>query len=451
MAEEWANYNRDVTEALRNLLEAYDAGGGSNEFDMVNLRAQFANTIPFEHPQFHRHFSLFATEAIARDLRANRFCYPIGGLPPDPSQPIADTHPYIQPTQLLQTIPIIGQGARREGGGEREAEGERREEGRLNRQDQEEGREEREREEREGRGRSRDEEREREGRRKRGRNESEDIYSSEEEGSERSRARINHVFSFVKNKKAEEESLPEEARQINKLIKEYRDNNIHDAVLNFCWEAGKSHNFPDALVQDLLQYKFIDLEKINAGPNTPNFSIASKSKEGDPAGKIKPKPFREATEWRDAVSYLIDTLSLAFGNWRDVIPYDIALRQAFATRRHLSFADFAGEELSHLKHMALAERKHTKDAIQPYRHQTHQSYNENRQSSSRTTYEKKPKVDSPWTGKVKSAKNIPRNQQICGGWNLEKCNSQKCPAGRIHGMCDFVDCYESHKRISHST
>ncbi|KAH9807264.1 hypothetical protein DFH28DRAFT_915947 [Melampsora americana] len=455
MAANWANQNRDVSETLQSLLQAYDAGGGSSVFDMYNLRSQFAKSIPFDHPHFHRHFSIFATEAVAMDLRANRFCYPIGGRPPDITKPIEETDPYIQPTQLLQSVPPLRPAT---GGRDMEGEGEiRREEGQgdQNRQLQdqeggENGGEEAEEERSERRGERRSSERETGRGRKRVREDSDRSSSSDSTISRKTRTNNSHVFSFIKNKRPEEEPLPEEAREINKLVKEYRDNNLHDAALNFCWEAGKNYNFPDALVQDLLQYKFIDLEKINAGPNTPNFSIASKSKEGDPASKIKPKPFREATEWRDAVSYLIDSLSLAFGNWRDVIPYDIALRQAFATRRHLSFADFAGDELSHLKHMALAEKRPAKDNTYVQRfNQGSSSVTQKTSSASRHTFDKKPKFDSPWVGKVKNTRNLPRNQQICGGWNLEKCNDQVCPTGRIHGMCDLIDCFDSHRRITH--
>ncbi|EGG08547.1 uncharacterized protein MELLADRAFT_104988 [Melampsora larici-populina 98AG31] len=462
MAENWVNQNRDVTEGLQALLKEYDEGGGSGAYEMATLRAAFANWIPFDHEFFHRHFSMFATEAVAMDLRANRFCYPIGGIPPDPSVPIGDTPPYIQPTQLLQNVQHFGE-RNRQGGQEGEGEVERREGegGGDQRERNEERREDRNNE-------SREENR----RRKRDRRSREDNSSSDESQSGTQKNK-NHVWSFIKNKNNEDQPLPQEALDMNKLIKEYRDNNLFDAVFNFVWYSGKSHNFPDALVQDLLQYKFIDLEKINAGPITPNFSLASRSKDSDPAAKIKPKPFVEATEWRDAVFYLVESLSLAFGcaeesfkkyekhlrimertfrergNWRDVIPYDIALRQAFATRRHLSFADYASDELSHLKHLALADKEKYRGNSTYDKSYAHTSPQVPRASSSRFKSDKKPKMEHPWAGKVKDTKNLPICQQLCGGWNLNKCHNDKCPSGRIHNMCDFINCYESHKRITH--
>lgn len=115
MAAIRANQNRDVTKGLQTLLQAYDAGGGSSMYAMATIREEFAKWIPYEHEHFLRHFSMFATEAIALDLRANRFCYPIGGLPPDPNVPIRDTVPYIIPIQLLHSVPGILQPREEEG------------------------------------------------------------------------------------------------------------------------------------------------------------------------------------------------------------------------------------------------------------------------------------------------------------------------------------------------
>lgn len=121
-----------------------------------------------------------------------------------------------------------------------------------------------------------------------------------------------HVFSFVKAARGVEHPLPPEAVEVLKQVLEYRANDLNAAVLAFCWKSGKHHDFPDALVRDLLQYKFINLEKINAGLGACKFDIFARSKDSDPAAKIKPKPFKEATEWRDAVTLLVETLCIGF-------------------------------------------------------------------------------------------------------------------------------------------
>ncbi|KAH9824259.1 hypothetical protein DFH28DRAFT_921744 [Melampsora americana] len=474
MAER-ANNARDVAIAIQALLQAYDAGGGSTIYNMLSLRGSFEKIIPYEDPNFHRHFSIFATEAVAMDHRANRFVYPIGGQPPDSSVPIKDTIPYIFPTHLLQKVNITSSNdVRRD---ERITHGSQVE---LQRGDISANQQGQSGEDRDGRNIERNEGGEE--RRLAGRGGEkrsfEDLDRSSSEDSEPellSSHNKPHVFSFIKNAKEEERSLPEEARKISALVLEYRNHDLNKAVSDFCWKAGKHHDFPDALVRDLLQYKFIDLEKINAGPSACKFDIYSKSKDSDPSSKIKPRPFKEATEWRDAVTLLLDTLSIAFvcakesfekydkhlremertfrqeGNWRSVIRYDIKLREAFATRRHLSFGDFASDELSHLKHLALAakeDNKHEGQNSSANHRYASSSYN-HKPSYSQQFVDKKPKLDSPWAGKVKYTKNLPFNQQICGGWNLNKCTKgDKCV--RIHDMCDYIGCYENHKRITHS-
>ncbi|KAH9823488.1 hypothetical protein DFH28DRAFT_880553 [Melampsora americana] len=474
MAER-ANNAREVAIALQALLQAYDAGGGSTVYNMLSLRGSFEKIIPYEDPNFHRHFSIFATEAVAKDCKANRFVYPIGGQPPDPSIPIKDTVPYIFPIHLLQNVNSSNNdGVRRE-----ERIGQERNEGlqqnNISAEQQgfaegNEGEEGRRREEGRMVGSSTE--------RRRDKRIFEEMDRSSSEDSIQhisSSSGIPHVFSFIKNAREDEKALPEEARKISSLVMEYRNHDLNKAVLDFCWKAGKHHDFPDALVRDLLQYKFIDLERINAGPSACKFDIYAKSKDSDPASKIKPKPFKEATEWRDAVTLLLGTLSITFvcakesfekydkhlremertfrqeGSWRSVIRYDIKLREAFATRRHLSFGDFASDELSHLKHLALAAKDENKQDV--YSHSViPKSFNSSytpKASTSHHTADKKPKLDSPWAGKVKFTKNLPFNQQICGGWNLNKCTrGDKCV--RIHDMCDYVGCYENHKRITHT-
>lgn len=312
MAEE-ANHNRDVAASLQALMDAYEMGGGSNNYNMVSLRASFAQFIPFTHPNFHRHFSIFATEAVARDLRANRFVYPIGGHQPDPNIPIQDTAPYILPIHLFQNLRFNDQRERgeREGqerGGERRQDIVEQEEPRRDAMEMGDRAGEGEREER-------NERRQEEGgsRSRKGNINLDDESSSDESiHQQRQKSSTQFEFSFIKNADAEEKSLPPEATAITKLVLEYRTNDLNAAVMAFCWKSGKHHDFPDALVRDLLQYKFIDLEKINAGPSACKFDIFTRSKDSDPSSKIKPKAFKEATEWRDAVTLLVETLCIAF-------------------------------------------------------------------------------------------------------------------------------------------
>lgn len=295
-----ANHNRDVAASLQAPMDAYEAEGGSNMFNMVSLRGSFAQTIPFSHPQFQRHFSMFATEAVARDFRAHQFVYPIGGQPPDPNIPIQDTVPYIIPLHLLQNVQINDNRMEREveGGAQLAREEDQRRPEEIEREGGERA------ENRSGGVNTRG--------RKRNLGDEEDSSSDKSSRRPTTSHGTSHVFSFIKSANTEDRPLPPEALEISKLVLEYRSNDLNAAVLAFCWNSGKHHDFPDALVRDLLQYKFINLKKINAGPVACKFDIFARSKDSDPASKIKPKPFKEATEWRDAISLLVETLCIAF-------------------------------------------------------------------------------------------------------------------------------------------
>ncbi|KAG0140737.1 hypothetical protein CROQUDRAFT_14527, partial [Cronartium quercuum f. sp. fusiforme G11] len=69
--------------------------GGSSMYQMDYLSKQFATWVPFNHPQFHRLFSEFATKAIERDSRANRPVYENPPVPSHHSIPIEQTIPYV--------------------------------------------------------------------------------------------------------------------------------------------------------------------------------------------------------------------------------------------------------------------------------------------------------------------------------------------------------------------
>ncbi|KAH9823946.1 hypothetical protein DFH28DRAFT_1017091, partial [Melampsora americana] len=252
---EAANRDRDVTITLQALLQTYDAEGGSNTFNMTVLRNSFAQTIPYSDSNFHRDFSIFATEAVARDLKANRFVYPIGGQLPDPSIPIKDTDPYIFPIHLLQNIRNSNTSNSREGDGREQRRQEAAQQGNISaeRQRAAEGNEE---------GKSARREEAREGGERGERKDKRPFEVMKRSSSEDScqdttvKNRASHVFSFIKNSKQDDRTLSLEAQKISALVMEYITNDLNKAVLDFCWKAGKHHDFPDALVRDLLQYKF---------------------------------------------------------------------------------------------------------------------------------------------------------------------------------------------------
>ncbi|EGF96994.1 uncharacterized protein MELLADRAFT_70290 [Melampsora larici-populina 98AG31] len=125
------------------------------------------------------------------------------------------------------------------------------------------------------------------------------------------------------------------------------------------------------------------------------------------------------------------------------------MRKVFAIKPHLSFADFDSNELEHVKSMAWPKASSSSltrssvpmpsgsTSFTPKSHGPRPTVDRNRSSRSQQTQ-----------FKIKPTEGLPRNQTVCGGWNLDKCpDPPKC--GRIHDICDVMGCYKPHKQINH--
>lgn len=306
------NHNRDVAERLQALLVNYKQQGGCNIYSMQALRRDFAVYIPFDHPDFHRHFSAFALQAIEIDRRYNRWCYPVGGQPPPPEMPIEQTLPFIFPPQANHGGPPVGQGAQDQHVGH-DAQNQnlwgpvdtflQQPAGTGNGQTEVRGTEEVARPRSRGVGVSRRRPNKRR-RRSSGRRRSSSSSSDSSDGS--------IVYSFVPRNEESIKAAPPECQAIMRYRDEYKSNTLRQAVDSSVWRSSKPHKFPNALVWDLLQYNYIDLEKVNAGVIPDATEHFAKSLDKDAASKIRPRPFTESGEWRNAVSILRKSLSIAF-------------------------------------------------------------------------------------------------------------------------------------------
>lgn len=276
-------------------------------YSMQALRVGFASYVPFSHPDFHRLFSDFALQAIETDRRYGRWCYPVGGPVPPPDIPIEEQLPYIFPpfTNQQQPAPPLQRGFQQPfapfpaqdppannaqqqpfGLG---ANGALPVPGQHEPQDSPE--------------RSRDRSRGQRRKRKRRRRRSTSSASSVSEYSD-------HDYSFAKRVDGLDKDLASKARDIRRLRDEYRSHTLKDAVDSFCWVGNKPPDFPGALVWDLLQYNYIDLEKINAGVIPQASEQVHKSTDKDAASKIKARPFSESGEWRNALSAAFVSISI---------------------------------------------------------------------------------------------------------------------------------------------
>lgn len=296
------NQNRDVAEFLQALLVNYEQQGGCNAYSMQSLRREFAVYVPFTHPEFHRHFSAFALQAIDIDRRYNRWCYPVGGQPPPANVPIEQTLPFIYPPQAGQAPTNNAPGGHipeqwgpadiflhQNAGMDNQHSNPRFDapEPAL--------------------GTGGDAPRRHKNKRKR-RSRSHRRSSSSSSGSSDNSV----VYSFVPRDTEVLRVAPPECQAIMRYRDEYKSNTLKRAVDSFVWRSNKPHEFPNALVWDLLQYNYIDLEKVNAGVIPDVSELFVKSLDKDAASKIKARPFTESGEWRNAISILRKSLSIAF-------------------------------------------------------------------------------------------------------------------------------------------
>lgn len=150
--------------------------------------------------------------------------------------------------------------------------------------------------------------------------------------------------------------------------------NIEEAVPAFNRCLNKPVYWPEAMTQDLLEYKYIDLRKCYAEMLSNNYSPKKVLVADDLTGKItvksetaEPIEITEQIDWRNLIelirhaymavlppasdsisNYFKKILKLAWSfeskvHWKDVRDYDVAIRQEFARRPYILFGDITSE------------------------------------------------------------------------------------------------------------
>ncbi|KAH9807038.1 hypothetical protein DFH28DRAFT_1075400 [Melampsora americana] len=496
--------NQRISNRIVNLYNQYIEAGGSARISMWQLREDFSRIIPYEDPWFHAHFSVLARDAIENDRANGRPVYNIGGDPPPAHIHIRDTLPWIVPPpqeeQQQPQIPLqfnqFNHFERFEGQQQLDH---RQQEGFLQQQqqyppqqiqfpphqdmferfDQNPDIEFRERQagpeirrENQERGiRRRKKRSRRDG--ERGREEDEewgtDAGYSESETDEKP------PLPFEKRKQRNTTPISKDRQTINQAIDAYREAGISYSARAFERLADKPIHFPNSLIKDLLQFKFIDMEKmlqeISADDTDRNkiLEFDPNSKKLESKAKQIKRRFKSVGEWRKVTEAYNTALQMAFpgaeesfekyfehlkqseytyetwGDWTRVVWYDKALRTEFHNRAYLSYADFDHPELAAIKNQNPNQQNQQRAGPSQYRnnHQiTHQ------QNQNPRTYSSHGFPRSPWSGQIKSQPASIKDQ-ICGNWNLNRCPLANCP--RIHNRCDFIGCPGTHRRIDNHT
>lgn len=285
------NQDQRISNRIINLFNEYIEAGGSCRYSMWQLRENFSRIIPYEDPWFHVHFSVFARDAIANNLSNGRPVYNIGGDPPPIDVPIRDTLPWIIPAQdenrgqqqeqqqlhqQNQPDPFLNQQHFRQRQ-QHQQEIQQRFQNHHRREDQQ---AEPERvQDNEGRRRRRKKTR-------RDRDERDEDLSSDLSNSEDTDHGVDKKpqLPFEKRKQRTTSQISKERQIIIKATDAYREAGLSFAARSFERLADKPINFPNAFIKDLLQFKFIDMEKL-LQEISPEDSDKSKVLEFDPNSK----------------------------------------------------------------------------------------------------------------------------------------------------------------------
>ncbi|KAH9812224.1 hypothetical protein DFH28DRAFT_1223385 [Melampsora americana] len=332
--------NQRISNRIVNLYNQYIEAGGSARISMWQLREDFSKIIPYEDPWFHAHFSVLARDAIENDRANGRPVYNIGGDPPPAHIHIRDTLPWIVPPpqeeQQQPQIPLqfnqVNHFERFEGQQQLDH---RQQEGFLHqqiqfpphqdmferfdqnpdigfrgrqagpevrRENQERGiRRRKKRSRRDGeRGREEDEER------------GTDAGYSESETDEKP------PLPFEKRKQRNTTPISKDRQTINQAIDAYREAGISYSARAFERLADKPIHFPNSLIKDLLQFKFIDMEKmlqeISADDTDRNkiLEFDPNSKKLESKAKQIKRRFKSVGEWRKVTEAYNTALQMAF-------------------------------------------------------------------------------------------------------------------------------------------
>ncbi|KAH9822673.1 hypothetical protein DFH28DRAFT_882136 [Melampsora americana] len=473
-----------ILNRIINLYNEYINAGGSCRYSMWQLREEFSKIIPFEDPWFHAHFSVLARDAIENNRENGRPVYNIGGDPPPAHIPIRDTLPWIVPHQIEAHQPMQPPPQNQNRFDQFNNYNDNFQQQQIQQhqpaqfdqfagmQDQFNQAEEMQRDHQQRRGGRRKKRSRRYRRREIDEYDSDPPSSDDTEFSPDEKPQL----PFEKRKQKNAAQVSKERQIINSAIDQYREAGISHSVREFERLANKPINFPNIFIKDLLQFKFIDFEKIlqEISSGDPDKSkileFDPNSKKLESRSKQSKRKFRSVGEWRKVTEAYNAAVQMAFpgaeesfekyfehlkqseytfetwGDWSRVVWYDKALRTEFHNRAYLSYADFDHPELSAIKNQNPNPQNNQRAGPSSQRNGFHQNSQRIPQNRTTSTHYQFPR--SPWTGQIKPSPPILK-EQICGNWNLNRCALPECP--RIHNRCDFIGCPGTHRRVDNHT
>lgn len=262
------------------------------------------------------------------------------------------------------------------------------------------------------------------------------------------------------------------------IILEYKDD-IKSATQAFIVDPHKPPLFPNAMVRDLLEGKYIDLTKVHGsamslGHTDRNFlEVDGSSSAVELSSRTVSRPFSTSTEFFATLDILQSTLGVAFreiipqfnlyfkhihslvhtlGNacvWTNVVRYDAEVRMQLSIQPCIGWDEWNHPLLDGFKSRILFTSNHPSN-------QSHLSSSALESSSSLTSTSQRSLSASArlpskptWKGPLlKTDAHKPIEEQICRRWNANTCSNEKC--SRIHNLCNRVGCNATHRGIIHA-
>ncbi|EGG08707.1 uncharacterized protein MELLADRAFT_84603 [Melampsora larici-populina 98AG31] len=166
------------------------------------------------------------------------------------------------------------------------------------------------------------------------------------------------------------------AREISDIKNEYKEE-IKRSCSLFEESQNKPAQYPKSQIKDLLEYNYVDLEKlyvkVYSKPSSSRTIKVNKADDLEFVEKVKGLPIRDKVHWQHLIRIIEHAYKAAFPpatkavgtyfnyilelvadpslgvHWEDVRNYDAALRHQFAQRPWISFGDWTNPELDSIK------------------------------------------------------------------------------------------------------
>ncbi|EGF98383.1 uncharacterized protein MELLADRAFT_113603 [Melampsora larici-populina 98AG31] len=309
-------------------------------------------------------------------------------------------------------------------------------------------------------------------------------YDSHDQASDHSRTRttspvaresalalLSVPIEKLKNRKASAMSLI-----IQSMVREYSQHS-KKALSLYNTGPNKPPGFPSSMSKDLLEYKYIEIEKLfgemSSKPSSETFIFSKKSKGLDIRGVVDPREIENMSDFLQILDILRDAYHAAFSpasdsiddyfdyikslcnwqeecDWRNVMEFDGVLRRKFSEYTWITFGDYKAPELRRLEARSLnqpatlpeyvPQASSSKKSKQPASSQARPS-KEQPKSKTKTKKTKRTSFDYP----LKDCAGEPLSGQPCNLWNANVCPYSDDDCNRAHHVCNKLGCELDHR------